>query len=185
MVKNKKLQYRLNIDALYGTDISQDRFINHRFHMKRKCILTSLVFLLILICLCVNLYFLSLYKNGIVFGLGEKTDGSSYIGLLTTDFINEEQNKSLDELTFNTLQVTELPIIFNLPLTVLFLIFLIILIDKRNDSKRAVKAKYMYDQIQKIKLEEENANLFEKITTKHEHAPNIIEDEETFDYETP
>ena len=97
MAKNKKEQYRLNIDALYGTDINKDRYINLYFHKKRKRLITIILSLLISVFLCSNLYLLSLNNKGYVFATGEKMDGNSYRGLITKNELMLEQQKSLDE----------------------------------------------------------------------------------------
>lgn len=176
MAKNKKEQYRLNIDALYGTDINKDRYINLYFHKKRKRLITIVLSLLISVFLCSNLYLLSLNNKGYVFATGEKMDGNSYIGLITKNEIMLEQQKSLDELTYDTLQVTSLLTVITLPLTVIFFIFVIILLDKRNESQRAIIAKKDFDRIQNILKEEAFQRHRDHIQNKHLHAPNILED---------
>lgn len=176
MAKNKKEQYRLNIDALYGTDINKDRYINLYFHKKRKRLITIVLSLLISVFLCSNLYLLSLSNKGYVFATGERMDGNSFIGLITKNEIMLEQQKSLDELTYDTLQVTSLLTIITLPLTVVFLISVIILLDKRSESQRAIIAKREFDRIQKILKEETLQKHQDWIQNKHQHAPDIIEE---------
>lgn len=173
---SKKERYRLNMDALFGTDISQDRLINERHHKKRKNILNVVIILIIAIAIAGNLI-ISMYSNkGYVLAFGTKMDNSTFFGIITTEEIKAEQDKEYEELTYNNLTVSDLFLAGNIPFSVILIMILIALFDKRADSARALKAKKEYDRKAAIIAQEELEKQRKRTKERHDNAPDIIEE---------
>ena len=106
MALSKKERYRLNLDALYGTDMSQYRLIDEIHHKKRRNILTVIIAVLTAISLAGIIFMISLSVNEKQFAIGTKIDGSNFVGLISKEEIRKELSKqSLEELTYDNLQV--------------------------------------------------------------------------------
>lgn len=142
MALSKKERYRLNLDALYGTDMSQYRLIDEIHHKKRRNILTVIIAVLTAISLAGIIFMISLSVNEKQFAIGTKIDGSNFVGIISKEEIRKELSKqSLEELTYDNLQVFIPATEGNALIIFVYLVLLIILLDKRAESTRALKAK--------------------------------------------
>lgn len=179
MALSKKERYRLNLDALYGTDMSQYRLIDEVHHKKRRNILTVIIAVLTAIALAGIIFMISLSANEKQFAVGAKIDGSGYVGIISKEEIREELSKqSLEELTYDNLQVFTPATEGNALIIFIYLIVLIILLDKRAESTRALKAKAEFDRQNAILEKEAAQKKADFVNESHRNAPDIIIDEE-------
>lgn len=179
MALSKKERYRLNLDALYGTDMSQYRLIDEVHHKKRRNILTIIIAVLTAIALAGIVFMISLSANEKQFAVGTKIDGSSYVGIISKEEIREELSKqSLEELTYDNLQVFTPATEGNALIIFIYLILLIILLDKRAESTRALRAKAEFDRQNAILEKEAAQKKADFVNESHRNAPDIIIDEE-------
>lgn len=179
MALSKKERYRLNLDALYGTDMSQYRLIDEIHHKKRRNILTVIIAVLTAITLVGIIFMISLSANEKQFAIGTKIDGSSFVGIISKEEIRKELSKqSLEELTYDNLQVFIPATEGNALIIFVYLVLLIILLDKRAESTRALKAKAEFDRQNAILEKEAAQKKADFVNESHRNAPDIIIDEE-------
>lgn len=179
MALSKKERYRLNLDALYGTDMSQYRLIDEVHHKKRRNILTIIIAVLTAFALAGIVFMISLSASEKQFAVGTKIDGSSYVGIISKEEIRKELSKqSLEELTYDNLQVFTPATEGNALIIFIYLILLIILLDKRAESTRALRAKAEFDRQNAILEKEAAQKKADFVNESHRNAPDIIIDEE-------
>lgn len=178
MALSRKEKYRLNMDALYGTDMSQDRLINERHHAKRKIVYNTIAIMLTMSMIAGIAIMVVLSFRGVRLAIGTKMDGSTFFGFITMNEIEAELEKdSVEELTYNNLEVIE-PLTDGIAIIIfIYLILGIIVMDRRAESVKALKAKEEYDRRAQI-LEKESLEKQAKFTNEtHKNAPDIIEDD--------
>lgn len=135
MTRSRKEKYRLNMDALFGTDISQDRLINEHFHKKRKLIYSVISLLLTIIAVSGIICMVIIHNSGYRFAVGSKKGGASYVGVVSTSQIEEELSKSSkDDLIYENLTVFEPLTEGTVVIVFIYLILLIIVLGKHMNT---------------------------------------------------
>lgn len=179
MTRSRKEKYRLNMDALFGTDISQDRLINEHFHKKRKLIYSVISLLLTIIAVTGIICMVIIHNSGYRFAVGSKKGGASYVGVVSTSQIEEELSKSSkDDLIYENLTVFEPLTEGTVVIVFIYLILLIIVLDKRAESAKALKSKAEFDRKAAIIEQENLEKRADLISSIHKQAPDIIEESE-------
>lgn len=165
-----------DMEALYGRDIEEDRFINYHYHMGRIwiCIFLAIIVLAASVLTCAE--FVCVWQQGYVVAIGEKADGTRFIGLVeSADIKAELQKTSADELIYNSIQTCDLLIAVVLPIALVTIVVMILFISKVMESQKFIRRKHEYDRIQKLKNDEHNIKKAEGYDYAHKNAPEIMQ----------
>lgn len=186
MSSKRKQKIRQSMEALYGRNIEEDRFINYNYHRKRKWmyVLISLFVSAIALFLCMRLF--TIWQQGYTIAIGERVDGSRFIGLIQSRVIKEETMKtSAEELSYNSLQTCDVIVGGILPVVFAWGVMLILLLGRASESNKFIKRKLEYDRIQELKEDERDIKYSKDIDYAHGLAPEIdgVEDAEYGDTE--
>ena len=175
MSTRKKQKIKQSMEALYGRDIEEDRFINYHYHMGRIwiCIFLAIIVLAASVLTCAE--FVCVWQQGYVVAIGEKADGTRFIGLVeSADIKAELQKTSADELIYNSIQTCDLLISVVLPIALVTIVVMILFISKVMESQKFIRRKHEYDRIQKLKNDEHNIKKAEGYDYAHKNAPEIM-----------
>ncbi len=176
MSARKKQKIKQSMEALYGRDIEEDRFINYHYHVGRIwiCIFLATVFLAASVLTCAVI--VCVWQQGYEVAIGEKTDGTRVIGLVkSADIKAELQKTSADELIYNSIQTCDLLIAGVLPIALVTIVVMILFISKVMESQKFISRKHEYDRIQKLKNDEHNIKTAEGYDYAHKNAPEIVQ----------
>lgn len=174
MSSKRKQKIRQSMEALYGRNIEEDRFINYNYHRRRMWmyILISLFVSVIVLFLCMRIF--TIWQQGYTFAIGERVDGSRFIGLIQSSVIKEETMKtSAEELTYNSLQTCDLIVAGILPLVFGWGVMMVLLLGRASESNKFIKRKLEYDRIQELKEDERDIKYSNDIDYAHGLAPEI------------
>ena len=162
------------IQTEYGCPIWYEHF-----HKKRKLIYSVVSILLTIIAISGIICMVIIHNNGYRFAVGSKKGGASYVGVVSTSQIEEELAKSSkDDLVYENLTVFEPLTEGTVVIVFIYLILLIIVLDKRAESATALKAKAEYDRKAAIIEQENLEKRADFISSIHKQAPDIIEEYE-------